>query len=79
MMTDVQTHLIDSVYDLLEETDVDLEEAVDPILFIATDLLAQMNDYKIDAALANQLALFFLKALHFHCMDDAQAATITIQ
>ena len=78
-MTEVQTQLIDSVYDLLEETDVNLDEAVDPILFIATDLLAQLHDYEIDPEMAKKLSLFFFRALLFHCMEETDPVNITIQ
>ena len=78
MIADHPHDIIDELTDLLAESELALDELIEPMVFILTDMVAQLTDYEYNEDLVSDFAKLFINGVQHHCLMGADSDTITI-
>ena len=78
MIMEQQGDVIEALLDVLDESNLRLDYMIEPVVFVVTDLIAQLTDYEYDRELVEDFLELIKSGVERHCLIAAEADTITI-
>ena len=78
MIDDTQGDIIEEISDILDDSGLYLEDMIEPMVFVLTDMIAQLTDYEYHGALLADILKLIKSGVERHCLIAAEADTITI-
>lgn len=78
MIMEQQGEVVDAVLDILDESGLSLDDLIEPVVFVMTDMIAQLTDYQFNKDLLDDIQKLIKAGVERHCLIAAEADTITI-
>lgn len=78
MIMEQQGDVVDAVLDVLDDSNLSLDDLIEPMVFVLTDMIAQLTDYEYHGALLEDILKLIKHGVERHCLIAAEADTITI-
>ncbi len=78
MIDDTQGDIIEEISDILDDSGLYLEDMIEPTVFVLTDLIAQLNDYKYHDGLVDGVTSLIKSGVEAHCLISAEQANIAL-